>query len=81
MFLFTIFEVKQPRIETVFCGVWTCVVCFDGSETFSGPHVVRREESLAEGFQEMGNRTTRWAPTSYTWSYNPFKWPYNWVTG
>ena len=23
----------------------------------------------------------RWAPTSYTWSYNPYKWPYTWVTG
>ena len=24
---------------------------------------------------------TRWAPTSYKCSYNPYKWPYNWVTG
>ena len=21
------------------------------------------------------------APTSYKWSYNPHKWPYQWVTG
>ena len=25
--------------------------------------------------------TTRWAPTSYKWSYKPCKWPYKWVTG
>ena len=24
---------------------------------------------------------TRWAPTSYKLSYNPYKWPYKWVTG
>ena len=24
---------------------------------------------------------TRWAPTTSKWSYNPFKWPYKWVTG
>ena len=24
---------------------------------------------------------TRWAPTSYKWSYNPYKWPYKWGTG
>ena len=24
---------------------------------------------------------TRWAPTSYKWRYNPYKWPYKWVTG
>ena len=25
---------------------------------------------------------TRWAPTSYKWSYfQPYKWPYKWVTG
>ena len=24
---------------------------------------------------------TKWAPTSYKWSYNPDKWPYTWVTG
>ena len=23
---------------------------------------------------------TRWAPTSYKWSYNPYKWCYKWVT-
>ncbi len=23
----------------------------------------------------------RWAPTSYKWSYNPYKWPCKWVTG
>ena len=22
---------------------------------------------------------TRWAPTSYTWSYNHYKWPFKWV--
>ena len=22
----------------------------------------------------------RWDPASYTWSYNPYKWPYKWVT-
>ena len=21
-----------------------------------------------------------WAPTSYKWSYNPYKWPYKWIT-
>ncbi len=21
---------------------------------------------------------TKWAPTSYRWSYNPYKWPYKW---
>ena len=25
--------------------------------------------------------STRWAPTSYKLSYNPYKWPYKWVTG
>ena len=25
--------------------------------------------------------TTRWAPTSYKWSYNPYKCLYKWVTG
>ena len=24
---------------------------------------------------------TRWAPAGYKWSYNPYKWPYKWVTG
>ena len=24
---------------------------------------------------------TRRAPTSYKWSYNPYKWPCKWVTG
>ena len=24
---------------------------------------------------------TRWAPTRYKWSYNPYKWPSEWVTG
>ena len=24
---------------------------------------------------------TRWAPTSFKWSYNPYKGPYKWVTG
>ena len=24
---------------------------------------------------------TRWAPTSYKWSYKPYKLPYKWVTG
>ena len=24
---------------------------------------------------------TRWIPTSYKWSYNPFKWPYKWANG
>ena len=24
---------------------------------------------------------TRWAPTSYKWSYKPYKWPCKWVTG
>ena len=24
---------------------------------------------------------TRWAPTSYKLSYNPYRWPYKWVTG
>ena len=23
----------------------------------------------------------RWAPTSYKWSYSPYKWPCKWVTG
>ena len=23
----------------------------------------------------------RWAPTSYKWSYNPYQWPYKWLTG
>ena len=23
---------------------------------------------------------TRWAPSSYKWSYNPSKWPYKWLT-
>ena len=22
---------------------------------------------------------TRWAPSSYKWSYNPYKWPYKWL--
>ena len=26
-------------------------------------------------------RSTRWAPTSYKWAYNPYKRPYTWVTG
>ena len=26
-------------------------------------------------------RDTRWAPTSCKLSYNPYKWPYKWVTG
>ena len=25
--------------------------------------------------------STRWAPTRHKWSYNPYKWPYKWVTG
>ena len=28
--------------------------------------------------QDMG---TRWAPISDKLSYNPYKWPYKWVTG
>ena len=23
---------------------------------------------------------TRWAPTVYKWSYNPYQWPYKWAT-
>ena len=23
---------------------------------------------------------TRWAPSSYEWSYNPYKWPYKWLS-
>ena len=22
-----------------------------------------------------------WVPAIYKWSYSPYKWPYNWVTG
>ena len=29
----------------------------------------------------MTLKHARWAPTSYTWNYNPYKWPYKWVTG
>ena len=25
--------------------------------------------------------SARWDPASYTWSSNPYKWPYKWVTG
>ena len=24
---------------------------------------------------------TTWEPTSFVWSYNPYKWPYKWLTG
>ena len=26
---------------------------------------------------DFGMGDTRWAPASYNWSYNPYKWPYN----
>jgi len=37
--------------------------------------------SHIEGIQKsIGRNPTRWAPTSYTWTYNLYKWPYKWVT-
>ena len=33
-----------------------------------------RRAYFSDGFQP----TTRWAPSSYKWSWNPYKWPYKW---
>ena len=33
------------------------------------------------GFKEYSTIPTSWAPTSYTWRYDPNRWPYKWVTG
>ncbi len=38
-------------------------------------------QKLTWNLKGKGETTTRWAPTSYKWSCNPYKWPYKWVTG
>ena len=35
---------------------------------------LRTVENLEQIFR------SRWAPASYKWSYNPYKWPYKWLT-
>ena len=32
-------------------------------------------------FYARVRKATGWAPTSYKWSYNPYKLPYKWVNG
>ena len=32
------------------------------------------------GWQKKIFETTRWAPSSCKWTYNPYKWPYKWLT-
>ena len=58
-----------------FCLASLCAqkVCLKLSESRPVLHRPERKESLPD--------PTRWAPTSYKWSYNPCKWPYKWVTG
>ena len=36
------------------------------------------EHKEAKRLQPIGS--TRWAPSSSKWSYNPYKWPYKWLT-
>ena len=54
---------------------------FSGAVFFGGsltPFLTRLEDY---GQSIVGAFTTMWAPTSDKWSYNPYKWTYNWVTG
>ena len=37
------------------------------------------EPNLCGDFKKVS--PTKWTPTSYKWSYNPYKLPAKWVTG
>ena len=73
----TLFFVSQIRIQG----------CRFVPSTFSEtkPQMVPRDLNI--GFQGLAliqrqiYNPTRWAPTSFKWSYKPYKWPYKWVTG
>ena len=39
------------------------------------------EKDLPKRICGNSGHCTRWAPTSCKWGYNPYKWPYKWVTG
>ena len=49
------------------------------SPIFNDLHALHKEATLTCVF--FGVFYTRWAPTIYKWSCNPYKWPYKWVTG
>ena len=59
--------------KTLNQSVWLMV-------TMSCRGVLHGKPLLRSNFWSQ-NWTTRRAPSSYKWSYNPYRWPYKWVTG
>lgn len=55
----------------------TCIEAVRDRTSWTWHH----QNSHIERIQKSIDRNpTSWAPTSYTWTYNLYKWPYKWVT-
>ena len=59
---------------------WTRLALFIPRFCVVGMFNVVTGVPLAE-FEELRMCPTRWAPTSYKWSCDLYKWPYKWITG
>lgn len=61
----------EPKTWMVGRGFSSLIGCLWGSIcSFSGVYA---------NFTFLQKKPPRWAPTSYEWGYDPYKWPYKWV--
>ena len=70
-----VFHVDTSAMFRLFHSLF-CVTCGQWMAMHS---LISASEESDHNPQSFGV-CTRWPPTSYKWSYKPYKWPYNWVT-